>query len=203
MTNRMHTHLIKQILAYRNLNRFCCTHSSILMSSHSLLFSHLKCCLVMWIWWAIEVMTQCYVQVLGHDTGDSSASLFVFFGNCRYTHPSIHSSVHPSHPSIASPLMAAISHICWLLLVGGACDWCQRYLINVGEGTQRLCSEHRVRLHKVRHIFLTRLSNDTLGGLGGTRPRTIHRHRHRFSPSFLPSFHHLGWLIDRFNINTS
>jgi ribonuclease Z len=42
-----------------------------------------------------------------------------------------------------------------------------RYLFNVGEGVQRYCTEHKVRLRKVREIFLTRLSPRTVGGLPG------------------------------------
>lgn len=42
-----------------------------------------------------------------------------------------------------------------------------RYLFNCGEGTQRLCVEHKVRLGKVQSIFLTHLGPDTLGGLPG------------------------------------
>lgn len=42
-----------------------------------------------------------------------------------------------------------------------------RYLFNIGEGTQRNYSESKVRLSKVRGIFLSRLRNETLGGLPG------------------------------------
>ncbi|KAJ3215714.1 Zinc phosphodiesterase ELAC protein 2 [Dinochytrium kinnereticum] len=43
----------------------------------------------------------------------------------------------------------------------------QRYLFNCGEGSQRLCNDQKVRLAKLRSIFLTRLSWDCLGGLPG------------------------------------
>ena len=43
----------------------------------------------------------------------------------------------------------------------------QRYLINAGEGCQRLCMEHRVRLSKLDQVFLTRITADTVGGLPG------------------------------------
>ncbi|KAJ1982004.1 hypothetical protein H4R34_001865 [Dimargaris verticillata] len=43
----------------------------------------------------------------------------------------------------------------------------QRYLFNCPEGTQRFCTEHRVRLAKLGHVFLTRVDWQTLGGLPG------------------------------------
>lgn len=44
----------------------------------------------------------------------------------------------------------------------------RRFLFNVGEGTQRLCMEHRIRLSsKAEHAFFTKLSSDTLGGVPG------------------------------------
>lgn len=45
-------------------------------------------------------------------------------------------------------------------------------MFNVGEGTQRLCMEHGVRLAKTEHIFFTNLSSDTLGGVPGESERT-------------------------------
>ncbi|XP_076390326.1 ribonuclease Z isoform X2 [Megachile rotundata] len=41
------------------------------------------------------------------------------------------------------------------------------YLFNCGEGTQRLCQEHRCRLSKMDHIFLTSLNWKNVGGLVG------------------------------------
>jgi ribonuclease Z len=43
----------------------------------------------------------------------------------------------------------------------------QTYLFNVGEGTQRFCIEHKVRLIKVRNIFFSGISWDHIGGLPG------------------------------------
>ena len=42
-----------------------------------------------------------------------------------------------------------------------------RYLFDCGEGVQRLCVEHRVRIVKLEAIFLTRFSPETMGGLPG------------------------------------
>ncbi len=42
-----------------------------------------------------------------------------------------------------------------------------KYLFNVGDGTQRFCMEHHVRLGKLRGIFLTSLSASNTGGLPG------------------------------------
>ncbi|KAF4520499.1 hypothetical protein B566_EDAN004750 [Ephemera danica] len=42
-----------------------------------------------------------------------------------------------------------------------------RYLFNCGEGTQRLAHEHKVKLSKLEHIFITHSSWKNLGGLPG------------------------------------
>uniref|UniRef100_K3WT74 ribonuclease Z n=1 Tax=Globisporangium ultimum (strain ATCC 200006 / CBS 805.95 / DAOM BR144) TaxID=431595 RepID=K3WT74_GLOUD len=43
----------------------------------------------------------------------------------------------------------------------------QRFLFNVGDGTQRMCMEHHVRLAKLKHVFLTELRTHCVGGLPG------------------------------------
>lgn len=42
-----------------------------------------------------------------------------------------------------------------------------RYLFNCGEGTQRLAHEHKMKLAKLEHIFVTNKSWDNTGGLPG------------------------------------
>lgn len=42
-----------------------------------------------------------------------------------------------------------------------------RYLFNVGEGTQRLAHEHKMKLSKLEHIFITRPTWENMGGLPG------------------------------------
>lgn len=42
-----------------------------------------------------------------------------------------------------------------------------RYLFNCGEGTQRLAHEHKMKLAKLEHIFLTSNSWENTGGLPG------------------------------------
>ncbi|XP_063698529.1 ribonuclease Z, mitochondrial [Culicoides brevitarsis] len=42
-----------------------------------------------------------------------------------------------------------------------------RYLFNCGEGTQRLAHEHRTKLARLDHVFMTRTSWSTIGGLPG------------------------------------
>ena len=42
-----------------------------------------------------------------------------------------------------------------------------RFLFDCGEGTQRLCTEHKVRLQKVEGIYLTEAKTETLFGLPG------------------------------------
>lgn len=42
------------------------------------------------------------------------------------------------------------------------------FMVNVGEGTQRLGMEHKVRLTRLfEHIFLTALTPECFGGLPG------------------------------------
>ncbi|KAH7472645.1 Zinc phosphodiesterase ELAC protein 2 [Phytophthora ramorum] len=43
----------------------------------------------------------------------------------------------------------------------------RRFLFNVGDGTQRLCMEHHVRLAKLQQVFLTELRSHAVGGLPG------------------------------------
>ncbi|XP_066292558.1 zinc phosphodiesterase ELAC protein 2-like [Branchiostoma lanceolatum] len=43
----------------------------------------------------------------------------------------------------------------------------KRYLFNCGEGTQRIMMEHKVKVSRMEDIFLTRLSWNNVGGLGG------------------------------------
>ncbi|CAN8269243.1 unnamed protein product [Cochlearia groenlandica] len=43
----------------------------------------------------------------------------------------------------------------------------QRFIFNAGEGLQRFCTEHKIKLSKVDHIFLSRVCSETAGGLPG------------------------------------
>ncbi|CAK9882365.1 unnamed protein product [Sphagnum jensenii] len=43
----------------------------------------------------------------------------------------------------------------------------RRFIFNAGEGLQRFCIEHKIKLSKINHIFLTRVSSETGGGLPG------------------------------------
>lgn len=42
-----------------------------------------------------------------------------------------------------------------------------RYLFNCGEGTQRLSHEHKIKLAKLEHVFITYPIWDNIGGLPG------------------------------------
>ncbi|CAG8592768.1 5201_t:CDS:2 [Paraglomus brasilianum] len=42
-----------------------------------------------------------------------------------------------------------------------------RYLFNCGEGTQRLCTQHKVKITKLKNVFLTRIHWECMGGLPG------------------------------------
>ena len=43
----------------------------------------------------------------------------------------------------------------------------RRYVFNVGEGFQRFCVEHKVKLTKLTGILLTRTTSHAAGGLPG------------------------------------
>ncbi|XXG45828.1 hypothetical protein AAC387_Pa02g0805 [Persea americana] len=43
----------------------------------------------------------------------------------------------------------------------------QRFIFNAGEGLQRFCTEHKLKLSKIDHMFLTRVCSETAGGLPG------------------------------------
>lgn len=43
----------------------------------------------------------------------------------------------------------------------------KRFLFNCGEGTQRFCTEHKIRLARIKDVFLTRLHWENTGGLPG------------------------------------
>lgn len=47
------------------------------------------------------------------------------------------------------------------------CSETHRFLFDVGEGVQRLCVEHKVKLGRVSGVFLTNLTNRSVGGLPG------------------------------------
>lgn len=51
-----------------------------------------------------------------------------------------------------------ITKSCWHFL---------SYQFNCGEGCQRLANEHKMKLSKLGHIFITRASWDNIGGLPG------------------------------------
>lgn len=44
----------------------------------------------------------------------------------------------------------------------------QRYLFNCGEGTQRLAHEHKMKLARLEHVFITQPVWRNIGGLPGT-----------------------------------
>ncbi|KAK9681702.1 hypothetical protein RND81_10G021400 [Saponaria officinalis] len=43
----------------------------------------------------------------------------------------------------------------------------QRFIFNAGEGLQRYCTEHKIKLSKIDYIFLSRVCSETTGGLPG------------------------------------
>ncbi|KAI3913634.1 hypothetical protein MKX01_035830 [Papaver californicum] len=43
----------------------------------------------------------------------------------------------------------------------------QRFLFNAGEGFQRFCTGHKIKLSQIDHVLLTRVCSETAGGLAG------------------------------------
>ncbi|XP_057505289.1 tRNase Z TRZ3, mitochondrial [Actinidia eriantha] len=43
----------------------------------------------------------------------------------------------------------------------------QRFIFNAGEGLQRFCTEHKIKLSKIDHVFLSRVCSETAGGIPG------------------------------------
>jgi ribonuclease Z len=89
-----------------------------------------------------------HVQVLSVQSLETAPSLLLSTETRRYV--SSHACASPCN---AVPLTAS---------------YCARsFLFNVGDGTQRLCMEHHVRLAKLHQVFLTELRSQALGGLPG------------------------------------
>lgn len=78
-----------------------------------------------------------------------------------------------------NPELNPINTICYLQILGTGMDTQdtspsvllffdkQRFIFNAGEGLQRFCTEHKVKLSKIDHMFLTRVCSETAGGLPG------------------------------------
>ena len=45
----------------------------------------------------------------------------------------------------------------------------ERYIFNAGEGFQRFCVEHGIKMAKLSGVLLTRMSTEAAGGLAGMR----------------------------------
>ncbi|XP_039125249.1 tRNase Z TRZ3, mitochondrial-like isoform X1 [Dioscorea cayenensis subsp. rotundata] len=72
-----------------------------------------------------------------------------------------------------------VSTICYVQILGTGMDTQdtspsvllffdkQRFIFNTGEGLQRFCTEHKIKLSKIDHMFLTRVCSETAGGLPG------------------------------------
>ena len=116
-------------------------------------------------------------------------------------------SQRPTSPSqdtrkVGSLYVQVLSGGTWDVPAPGLLLFCERdgacsYLFNCAEGTQRFCSEHKLRLAgKLRRVFLTRLTWDTVGGLPGlllTMRDAGHRglqvHGQRLTSQLLGSLH--------------
>ena len=89
-----------------------------------------------------------YAQVLGTSTGDSTPSVLVAIDNTRCVIAMSRGDSTCKHTPAG-----------WL-------DF-RRVVINAGEGLQRQCMEHRVRLARCSCIALTHLDYTSFGGLPG------------------------------------
>ena len=54
-----------------------------------------------------------------------------------------------------------------LFIVVNLSNFIISYQFNCGEGCQRLANEHKMKLSKLSHIFITHSSWDNMGGLPG------------------------------------
>lgn len=78
-----------------------------------------------------------------------------------------------------TPKLNPINTLCYVQILGTGMDTQdtspsvllffdkQRFIFNAGEGLQRFCTEHKIKLSKIGHIFLTRVCSETAGGLPG------------------------------------
>lgn len=85
----------------------------------------------------------------------------------------------PRHLSIRNVVPNQASNTCFLQIYGTGFDTGdtvptvllffdqRRFIFNAGEGIQRYCTEHKIKLSKIDHIFLTRVCSETTGGLPG------------------------------------
>ncbi|ONK80061.1 uncharacterized protein A4U43_C01F13400 [Asparagus officinalis] len=78
-----------------------------------------------------------------------------------------------------TPRLNPINTICYVQILGTGMDTQdtspsvllffdkQRFIFNAGEGLQRFCTEHKIKLSKIDHMFFTRVCSETAGGLPG------------------------------------
>jgi ribonuclease Z len=86
-----------------------------------------------------------YLQFIGTATGDTQPSVLIFTDNKRSVVLGIAVFAQFSSTRVAS-----------------------RYVFNCGEGMQRFCMEHKVRLAKLSDIFISNIASSATGGLPGT-----------------------------------
>ncbi|KAK9682402.1 hypothetical protein RND81_10G071500 [Saponaria officinalis] len=85
----------------------------------------------------------------------------------------------PKNLQLKSRKLNPVNTICYVQILGTGMDTqdtCpsvllffdkQRFIFNAGEGLQRYCTEHKIKLSKIDHIFLSRVCSETAGGLPG------------------------------------
>ncbi|XP_031484101.1 tRNase Z TRZ3, mitochondrial-like [Nymphaea colorata] len=85
----------------------------------------------------------------------------------------------PKNLQLKSRKLNPVNTICYVQILGTGMDTQdtspsvllffdkQRFFFNAGEGLQRFCTEHKIKLSKIDHIFLTRVCSETAGGLPG------------------------------------
>ncbi len=92
---------------------------------------------------------------LGLDTGDAVPSVLLFFDHQRYSSPGIcFVCSSPLEPQIVCLDVIPNVTLC-------------RYIFNAGEGFQRFCVQHKLKLNRMPNILVTRASLDAVGGIPG------------------------------------
>lgn len=113
-------------------------------------------------WHALNEQSMCIygkvvvaLQILGVglDVADTTPSVLLFFDHHRYV-------AGMSEPGLAR-LPTCADTGCKTV----ACI--QRYLFNAGEGFQRFCVQHKLKLNRMTEVLATRASLDAMGGIPG------------------------------------
>ncbi|KAL4387513.1 hypothetical protein GQ457_09G006540 [Hibiscus cannabinus] len=116
-------------------------------------------------------------ETAGQSTDSSSTSSFGF--NKRRAEGKDKSDRPRKNPQLKERKLNPTNTIAYVQILGTGLDTQdtspsvllffdkQRFIFNAGEGLQRFCTEHKIKLSKIDHIFLSRVCSETAGGLPG------------------------------------